>query len=171
MLLGVLLVLGSLVLFAMTRFSPTGNTPGKPGTGNGSRQATATVTVTTPANGTTPTVTATPSTPPQAGELLQQYYSYISSKDYQAASNLWKPGPNKPSVAALRKKYRTTQQVTVAIDSSTQFADGSVQLSVTVTATENRDQGTQTVTYKGFYKVGPQNDGTWRITQESLNQI
>lgn len=171
MLIGVLLVLGSVVLFAVSRTGNGGNTP-KPGQTTGPGSA-VTTTATSPAGSTTPTVGTTPitQTPAQASDLLQQYYNYISDKNYKAAYGLWKTGAYKQGFNAFRNSFKNTQQASPVIDNSTVFANGTVQMSVTVTAIENGDQGTQSVTYKGFYLVGPQNDGTWKILNASLNKV
>ncbi|HLZ58370.1 MAG TPA: zinc-ribbon domain-containing protein [Ktedonosporobacter sp.] len=102
-----------------------------------------------------------------ASQTIAQYYDDINRHDYQAAYALWQnPTQN---FADFQNGFKNTRQDALAIDNTAVQSDGTVKLTVTVTAKENAAAGSKTTTYKGSYVMGKQSDGTWKIVQGILN--
>ena len=103
----------------------------------------------------------------QAQAIIQQYYDDINKRDFRSAYALWKNNPQ--SLTAFRNGFRNTQQDTVTFGNITEQSDGTVKVTVTVNATEKAASGTKQSIYNGYYTVGQQSDGTWKILQGNLN--
>ncbi len=128
---------------------------------------TTTQTVTsTPTPGSTPTPTSVPITQ-QAQTLLKNYYSDINNKDYQDAyAMLGSQLQAQQSYSNYASGFSNTQQDTITITNTSQQADGSVRLDVTLNAAMT-DGSTQT--YTGYYIIGTEN-GSLKILQGHLQQ-
>ena len=144
-LIGLLFVLSAVVLFALQSNSVIGSTGG---TG-------------------TPVATTAPTQ--QAQALIQEYYTDVNAHNYQAAYNLWKN--NQQTFADFKSGYKNTFADTVSFGTISQQTDGTVQVTVTIKATERTSTGTQQSTYQGYYTVEPQSDGTWRIIGGNINRV
>lgn len=154
-LLGLLLILSAMVLFAMSHRGTHASTNGG-GTGvSGGTGATVTA-VSTPQLSQAET---------QAQAVIQQYYSDVNQHDYRAAYNLRTDLEKKETFPAFRNGYKNTVQDQVTFGQTTTRADGSVKVFLTIQATEAAASGggTQQTIYKGYYIVGQQSDGTWKI--------
>jgi hypothetical protein len=163
-LLGVLLILGAMALFAVRH----NVFPGITGSGSnvgGSPGGVGSVTV-------TPAVSPTSSLLPaqQAQAVIEQYYTDVNSHDYQAAYALWNQYPT--SLAVFRQGYAHTRDVTVHIEKVVALSDGTEQVFTTLNALEDNTsgQGAHYSTYKGYYIVGPVN-GTWLILKGQLSKV
>ncbi len=147
-LLGLLLILGAMVIFALKQNGTITGNNGQPGTGGGNTLS------------------------QQAQTLIEQYYSDINHRDYHSAYNLWKNDPQRQSYTSFSQGFAHTRNDQITIDNVTTLSDGTVKVSVTLNATEDASSGTGTRTrvYKGYYIVGPQN-GVLKILSGQLNQV
>ncbi len=147
-LLGILLLLIAVVLFVIQRTNtPAGTTP----------------------TGTPTAITSTTSNTHSGQQIIQQYYDAINMQNYQEAYNLWKTPPQ--SFAQFRSGFQHTKHDNVTFGNVTQQSDGTVQVTVTVSATEETQQnGTQQSTYTGYYTTSKQNDNFWKITAAVLEK-
>ncbi len=123
----------------------------------------------------TPTPTPTPTPPPttvplteQAQTLLENYYSDINNRDYQDAYAMLgtQMQAQQQSYANYVNGFANTQHDIIAITSTTQQADGTIRLDVTLNAT-NTDGSTQS--YTGYYIIGMEN-GSLKILSGKLQQ-
>jgi hypothetical protein len=118
--------------------------------------------------------TPTPPTPSQQAQtLLQQFYNDINNRDYQGAYALL--GHNfqsRQSYSNFANGFMHTRHDDISFDSITPLADGTLNVSVTIHATEDAASGTgtQLSTYKGGYIVGQEN-GSWKILSGQLNRV
>lgn len=145
-LLGLLIILGAMALFAIQR----GLLGSLGGLGAGS--------------GPLP-----PSTTQQARAVVQQYYDDINSRRYKAAYDLLRDTPQKRPFVAFRDGYKYTEHDNVTFGEITAQNDGTVKVLVTLMATERAlSGGTRQSTYKGYYIVAQQG-GTWKIFDGQLN--
>lgn len=156
-LLGLLILLGALTFFAYVRLGVgRGIIPGG--------------TTTTPGVVTTP---STPAVPPeqQAQAVVTQYYDDVNNKNYEGAYNLWQTSTKpSPTLADFIKGYQNTLRDDLSITQTTQLNDGTVQVFVTLVATEQTSGGSTQSTYKGYYIVGQQG-GTWKIQSGQLSKV
>ena len=108
----------------------------------------------------------------QAQALLQQYYGDINNRDYRDAYNLWGIDPQHPrqTYDQFVGGYAHTQHVDITFGPITTNADGTVQLNLTIYATDAISSGTAQHVYQGNYLVGQQN-GAWKILRASFQQI
>ncbi|HZR43048.1 MAG TPA: zinc ribbon domain-containing protein [Ktedonobacteraceae bacterium] len=143
-LLGLLFILGAVILFALQHNNVIGSSGGGSGAGGGSANT------------------------QQAQTVVQQYYNAINQKDFQTAYGLWKA--NTQSYAAFTNGYKNTQNDALTISDTTVQQDGTVKVTVTVNATEKATSGIKHSTYTGYYIVGQQTDGTWKILDGMLQQ-
>jgi hypothetical protein len=111
----------------------------------------------------TPTPTATPQQ--QAQAVVANYYTAINNKDYQTAYNLWVNYPD--TYQNFANGFATTQHDDYQIGQVTQQSDGTVKVNLTLTATST---SSQQATYQGYYSVGQQADGSWKIITASMSQ-
>ena len=134
----------------------------------------------TPVVHTTPTATSTPSPTPttaltpsqQATLLVQNYYTDINNRDYQAAYNLL--GSNFQSSHPYNQfasGYANTVHDNLTTGTVTTLSDGTYNVPATVVATENNTsgQGTHQSTYQGYYIVGREN-GSLKILDAQFSQ-
>ncbi len=147
-LLGILLVLGALVLFAMQH-----GIIGKPGLTQ-SGDATSTGVVSTPIG--------------EAESVVQRYYASVSKRDYTTAYHLWKN--NTQQFSDFQNGYRYTKSASVTFGTAQTQANNSMYLPVTITATEivAATQKTRQSVYTGYYVVQKQANGTWLIVSGDL---
>jgi hypothetical protein len=121
-------------------------------------------------NGSSTQSSVSTSTPEQpATALIEEYFSDINNKDYQAAYNLWKHDSQTQSVASFTKGYASTLNDAVTVEGATVLDDGTIKVFVTLKATDKLPSGTGTKTsvFKGYYIVGPQN-GALKILSGQL---
>lgn len=154
-LLGLLLILAAMVWFAITHLDILH-----------SISTTFAPTVTSSASPTTVDAQQ------QAQSLVTQYYSYVNSKNYRGAYDLWgdavKPAPTFDNFV---KGYQYTLRNELTITKTVLLNDGSVQVTITIRATEQAKSGSTVMnTYKGYYIVGQQN-GMWKILSGQFNKV
>jgi hypothetical protein len=145
-LLGILLILGALVLFALQHNGILG--------GNTSSTITNTPAPTTPIE--------------QAQAVVQHYYTSVNNHDYTTAYNLWKNNAQK--LSDFKNGYRYTKHTDVTFGTAQTRTDGKIYLPVTITATEiiASTNTTRESVYKGYYLVEKQSNGTWLIFDGNL---
>ena len=161
--LGVLLARREGILFNNATPTTAASTP----TGITSTQTA----VSTQAPTSTPAPTPSPTTVPlteQAQTLLENYYSDINNRDYQDAYAMLgtQMQAQQQSYANYVNGFANTQHDIIAITSTTQQADGTIRLDVTLNAT-NTDGSTQS--YTGYYIIGMEN-GSLKILSGKLQQ-
>jgi flagellar basal body-associated protein FliL len=139
-LLGLVFILGAVVLFTVQHHSGSGNT-GSAGSQSSSIQ--------------------------QAQAVIQQYYDDINKHDYTSAYALWKN--NQQSLTDFSKGFQNTLNDQLAVNQVTQQADGTVKITVTVSATEKTASGGQKQSiYHGNYVLAQQSDSSWKILNGAL---
>jgi hypothetical protein len=113
-----------------------------------------------------PTLAAQPSASPeqQARLVIDHYYSAINNKDYQTAYDLWLNYPD--TYQHFANGFVDTSYDTYTFGDIVQRSDGAVQINLTLIATSTSYQQT---TYKGYYLVGQQSDGTWKIISAKIS--
>jgi hypothetical protein len=111
-------------------------------------------------NGTPPPLTPSQ----QAQALLQRYYNDINNRNYQNAYSLWGTDPQHPlpTYQQFANGYANTKHDDITFGLIRPNADGTVQVDLTIVATETTTTGTTISTYQGSYIVGQQN-GSWKI--------
>ena len=132
----------------------------------GGSGATAQPTVIPPTSPPTPVPpTPTPTlTPEQQGQsVVARYYAAINDKDYQTAYNLWVNSPQ--TYQDFADGFADTQHDDYQFGQVLLQSDGTVQVDVTLIATSTSYQKT---TYQGYYIVGQQPDGTWKIITANM---
>jgi hypothetical protein len=127
---------------------------------NTTPQATAT---TSPTQQTTPTTATTQ----QAQATIQQYYNDINTQDYQDAYNLWVNNPD--NYTHFKQGFAHTHHDAITLGDAVAQVAGTIQVNLTIQATEDASGGgTQISTYTGYYTVGQQADGSWKIINGQL---
>ncbi len=121
-------------------------------------------TSTTQVTPTTPTPTPTPVPQQQARAVVEQYYADINKKDYHPAYNLWVNYPQ--DYDTFMQGFAHTAHDDIMIGAITAQNDGSFHINLTLVATT--DTGQQN-TFQGYYLVGQQPDGTWKIITAILH--
>jgi hypothetical protein len=111
----------------------------------------------------TPMPTPTPIPEQQAQSVIDRYYVAINAKDYQTAYNLWVNYPD--SYQKFANGFANTLHDDYQFGQITQQSDGTVQVWITLTATET---SSKQKTYQGYYIVGQQRDGSWKIIKGHL---
>ncbi|MDQ2904468.1 MAG: hypothetical protein M3Y81_13050 [Chloroflexota bacterium] len=116
----------------------------------------------------TPPPNLTPSQ--QAQAVIQQYYADINHKDYQGAYNLW--WHSSFSYATFANGYAHTQHDDITIDSQTPLPDGTVQVNITINATEDGPTGASPVhsVYQGSYVIG-QEGSAWKFLSGTFHKV
>jgi serine/threonine protein kinase len=166
------LVLGGIFIVRQIAGANTNNQP----SGTATTQPTApTVNPTTgtspaviPTSPPTPTPSPTPVlvSPQQAQALVQQYYNYINQKDYQDAYNLLGAKlQSNQTYSQFSSGFANTIHDDIAFGTITPNSNGTVQVTLTLTATETSG----TSTYQGYYVVGVEN-GNLRFVNAQLNE-
>ncbi len=123
-----------------------------------------------PTSQSSPTPSPTPQPTLAAQATVQQYYTDINNKDYRGAYNLWVNYPQ--SYAQFQQGFAHTRHDNITLGDTTVQNDGSVQVNITIQSTEDAASGTgtQVSTYQGYYIVGQQSDGTWKIVTANINR-
>jgi hypothetical protein len=113
--------------------------------------------------------TAATLTPQQAQSLVGQYYCYWNEGDYHLAYNLlgsayrdqypWQDPDGPPAF-----RYSDTSHSDVTDDNVDTSPDGTFQVHITDKATETNGIST----YTGYFIVGKDKDGTWRLLEPHL---
>jgi len=118
----------------------------------------------------TPSPTPAPSPAQQAQAVVQQYYADINNHDYQAAYNLWGASyQNANPESSFANGYTNTIHDAITFGTITPLADGTVQVQLTIQATENTSYGTATSVFQGYYIVGQEN-GTWKLLSSNIRK-
>jgi hypothetical protein len=112
----------------------------------------------------TPTPTLTPEQ--QGKSVVARYYTAINDKDYQTAYNLWVNSPQ--TYEDFANGFADTQHDDYQFGQVLLQSDGTVQVDVTLVATSTSYQRT---TYQGYYIVGQQPDGSWKIITASMSKV
>ena len=148
-LLGILLILGALVVFALQHNGVIG--------ASGTAQT---------SNTTSSAVATTPTG--QAEATMQRYYASVSNRDYTTAYHLWKNNTQK--FTDFQNGYRYTKSATIAFGNAQTRTNNTIYLPVTVSATEiiASTQKTRQSTYTGYYLLEKQADGMWLILDGDL---
>jgi len=116
---------------------------------------------------TTPQITATLAPTQQAQATVQQYYTDINAQDYQDAYYLWVNNPD--NYNHYVQGFAHTHHDDVTFGDAIPQTDGTVQVNITIQATEDAaGGGTKLSTYQGYYIVGQQADGSWKIINGQL---
>lgn len=104
----------------------------------------------------------------EAQAVIIQYYTNINNKDYHAAYNLWANYPL--SYDSFAQGFAHTQHDDIGFGKSVQQNDGTVRVPVTITATSDAPSGTGTQQnqYQGYYIVGRQPSGSWKIITANI---
>lgn len=118
-----------------------------------------------------PTPTPVPPTPTpmpsqQAQSVVARYYAAINSKDYQTAYNLWVNYPD--SYQNFANGFTDTQHDDYQFGQVLPQGDGTVQVYINLVATSTSYQRT---TYQGYYIIGQQSDGSWKIVTASMSKV
>jgi len=110
----------------------------------------------------TPQTTGTTVPTQQAQATIQQYYTDINAQDYQDAYYLWVNNPD--NYNHYVQGFAHTHHDDITFGDAIPQTDGTVQVNITVQATEDAaGGGTQISTYQGYYTVGQQADGSWKL--------
>jgi len=117
----------------------------------------------------TPQPSPTPQVTQQAQASVQQYFTDINNKDYQSAYNIWVNNPQ--TYAQFQQGFAHTQHDDITLGDAIVQSDGSVQVNITIRSTEDAASGTgtQVSTYQGYYIMGQQADGSWKIVTANIN--
>jgi hypothetical protein len=115
----------------------------------------------------TPQVTTTPLPTQRAQAVVQQYYNDINAHKYQDAYYLWVSNPD--NYDHYVQGFAHTHRDDMTFGDAISQTDGTIQVNVTILATEDAaGGGTQTSTYTGYYTIGQQTDGSWKIINGQL---
>jgi|SRR5579884_2961723 len=119
----------------------------------------------TPVVAISPTPVATQTPEQQAQMVIEKYFSSINHKNYRQAYDLWAPPPSNYNDFA--NGFAHTSHDYIKLGTITQQSDGTVQVPIVITALT--DSNTQQ-TFSGYYVVGQQPDGSWKITNAKIAQ-
>jgi len=122
---------------------------------------------------TSPDATATASAQgqAQAQNVVQSYYDAINRADYQSAYQLWGSAyQNAHPYDQFANGFATTVHDTITFKSTTQQADGTYSVAITLVATNKTSTGTTTTTYSGNYTIGMEN-GTLKLLTAYFQQV
>ncbi len=147
----------------LVQSTPTGQPVPTTSQSTASAQSSPTTTQSAPTPQTTPTTEPTQ----QAQATIQQYYADINSQDYQDAYNLWVSYPD--TYNNFKQGFAHTHHDAITLGETIVQTDGTIQVNLTVQATEDATGGgTHVSTYQGYYTVGQQADGSWKIINGQL---
>lgn len=103
----------------------------------------------------------------KAQAVISQYYTDINNRNYRDAYNLWSTNPQPYDQFA--SGYANTRRDDITFDNITPLSDGTISVTITISATEDISSGTRVSTYKGNYIVGAQK-GIWKILSGNFQQ-
>jgi hypothetical protein len=131
-------------------------------------QATATTPPTVQSSQAPQTIATTTSVPTQQAQAtIQQYYVDINAQNFLDAYNLWVSNPD--TYDHFKQGFAQTHHDAITLGNAVTQTDGTVLVYLTVQATEDAaGGGTQLSTYQGYYTVGQQTDGSWKIINGQL---
>jgi hypothetical protein len=112
-------------------------------------------------------------TPAQRAQaLVLRYYIDINKRNYYDAYNLWGNNPQHPlpTYQQFARGYANTKHDDIIFGPITPYTDGTVQVNLTVYATEATLSGIVHSVYQGSYIVGQQN-GLWKILSGNVQKI
>jgi hypothetical protein len=113
-------------------------------------------------------VKMTPPTPiltdeQQAQSVIDRYYTALNNADYRTAYGLW---AKESSYQDFVSGFADTKRDEYQFGQISRQSDGTVQVNVTIVAIST---SSQRKTYQGYYVVGKQPDGSWKIMAGELN--
>lgn len=114
----------------------------------------------------TPTVQPALTPEQQAQSVIDHYYTAINNKDYQTAYNQWLNPPL--SYQSFANGFANTDHDNLTYGNIVQQSGGTVQVNITIIAISTSSQQT---TYQGYYIVGQQPDGTWKIISAKIHKV
>lgn len=114
----------------------------------------------------TPTIQAMLTPEQQAQSVINHYYTAINNKDYQTAYNLWLNYPQ--SYESFANGFADTSHDDFTFGNVMQQSEGTIQVNITIIAVSTSSQ--QTI-YQGYYIVGQQPDGTWKIISAKIYKV
>jgi hypothetical protein len=114
----------------------------------------------------TPTVQPALTPEQQAQSVIDHYYTAINNKDYQTAYNQWLNPPL--SYQSFANGFANTDHDNLTYGNIVQQSNGTVQVNLTIIAISTSSQQT---TYQGYYIVGRQPDGTWKIISAKIHKV
>lgn len=118
----------------------------------------------------TPSPTEAALTGPNAQALINQFYTDINSKNYDAAYDLLSTNYQKgQSRENFKAGYQTTVSDSWTFGGTQTLSDGSVQVNITLTAIDNKNGTNVTTLYTGYYIVIKEN-GQLRIDKGVLSK-
>lgn len=122
--------------------------------------------------GPTPTATTAPtSTPAQLAQaVIQRYYNDINQRDYQDAYQQWGTSyQSQQTYNQFASGYASTLRDDVTFAQITTLPDGTVQVQMTINATEQGSTGSVTKVFQGYYIVGKEK-GVWKLLSAQFQQ-
>ncbi|HEX6778036.1 MAG TPA: zinc ribbon domain-containing protein [Ktedonobacterales bacterium] len=118
----------------------------------------------------TPSPTEAALTGPNAQALVNQFYTDINSKNYDAAYDLLSTNyQSTQSRENFKAGYQTTVSDSWTFGGTQTLSDGSVQVNITLTAIDNKNGTNVTTVYTGYYIVIKEN-GQLRIDKGVLSK-
>lgn len=120
----------------------------------------------------TPAVTSTPTSSPSqlAQAVIQRYYNDINQRNYQDAYQLWGSSyQSQQTYDQFTAGYANTLRDAITIVQVTPQSDGTVQVQMTINATEQGTSGNVTKVFQGYYTVG-QEQGAWKLLSAHFQQ-
>lgn len=118
----------------------------------------------------TPTPTPSPSPSQQAQAVIQRYFDDINQKNYQDAYQQWGSRyQSQQTYDQFTAGFSQTVRDDISITQITELPDSTVQVQMTITATEQSASGTVTRVFQGYYIVGQENS-LWKLLNASIQQ-
>jgi hypothetical protein len=106
-----------------------------------------------------------------AQDVVAAYYYNINAKDYYSAYLLWgRNFQSTHSYSAFAGGFADTVSDDINIHSTSQQANGTTRVDVTLYATEAVAAGTRISTYQGWYIVGPE-DGVLKLLSANIWRV
>jgi serine/threonine protein kinase len=124
-----------------------------------------------PTTSTSSTPTPSLQGPELARSVVKSYYAAINRADYQSAYQLWGTNyQNSHPYNQFANGFATTVHDTITLNATTQQADGTYSVAVTLVAINKTSTGTVTTTYSGHYIVGLEN-GQMKLLTANFQQV
>lgn len=164
----VLLILGAVVTFLLIQQGYSNPSTGQ-ATTPPSTSTTAPTSIPTPSP--TATFTPTPTLTPtqQAQTAIQQLYDDINNRDYQSAYNIWGQGKNPQTLSQYAQGFSNTLHDDITFGPVTLLPDGTINVALTINATEQTSSGIVHSIFQGSYILGQEN-GLWKIWSASFQK-
>ena len=127
---------------------------------------------TAPTLAPTPTIAPTPTPSPSqlAQAVIRHYFDDINQKNYQDAYQQWGSSyQSQQTYDQFAAGFSNTVRDDISIAQVTEMPDGTVQVQMTITATEQSASGVGTKVFQGYYIVGQEN-GAWKLLNANFQQ-